>query len=186
MNSLITASLAANDARMLAKYPPSLMYPHEVEIVNWVIKYQQKYGRLPTIERVTRQFKTFVALYAEESQPLQDVLDIEIEERRREMAIAMVAEIDEALMGSDEIPIEKIHALAQLMAISSGGILDYAEFDRDEYFRSNEEGLSWGFDIFDHATGRIRRGEFALIAGRLGVGKTTLLKFLRPRTARRR
>jgi replicative DNA helicase len=178
MNKLIVAALERNEATALAKFPQRLMYDYELEMVGWILRYQQKFNSLPTVNRLTRKFANFAPVYPEAGDPMDDIIVEEIDYRRRQIAASLIAVIDEKLQRDEPIPINDIHELATTMSLTQGGIQEYSEFDRDDYFRSNEQGISWGFGLFDLATGGIRDGEYALLAGRLGVGKTTLLKFM--------
>ena len=181
MNEIITRSLEGNDTTWLAQFPPELMSDDEQEVVNFVLTYASEYGKAPSVRRVMEKFDLFLPYKFEtsswepEEPPIGDVFDQSIQRKLLTETSRMLREVDEVMRRDKEVPldilaeIEKVHAL-------SLGVLRYSSFDRSLYFRRRAMNLP--FKVINRHIGGISNGDFMLIIGRLGSGKSTIAQFI--------
>jgi replicative DNA helicase len=79
---------------------------------------------------------------------------------------------------ADDVPLDKL--VEMMMTIGgSTGLTRYSTFDRERYFRSGN--LKIGIPIIDRVTGGVAKGEFMIVAGRLGTGKSTTVQWIMKR-----
>lgn len=173
MNNVITACLLEENITPLINYPKVLMIPVEQEMVGWILNYYGSYARAPTLSRFMDEYDTFIPI--DEKLPAMDVYNQEIKLRLRltvrSTLLDAVAEIDETGIP----PVDKIRDVQQVISLAAG-VYRYSDFDRSLYVRKSTVDLP--FRIIDLATGGMANGEVLLLAGRLGVGKSTLLRWI--------
>jgi replicative DNA helicase len=176
MNQLITAAIAVSNIEPLVSFPRPLLNDFEVEVVDWVLSFYKKHGAIPTLPRLQTEYPHFMPI-EEAGAPITDIYEQTLKRKRKEFAIGRVAEIELELKESDDLPLGAMDKMMRVLSASSSDVDRYSTFDRDRYFRTGS-GLQTGFRLIDRATGNLHNGEFALIAGRLGSGKTTTTQWI--------
>lgn len=169
MNSLISQSLNEGDVHLLFGFPKQLMSKFETRVVEWIVSYTTRYGKPPTIERVSEQFDTFVSVTT--SDPIGDIYDRTLTRKRNIYVREYLTRVQEKLKaGEDPLPyIEEVHTAIRG---GRGDVLRYSTFDRSAYLR---RATSFPYEIqeIDKHTGGIAQGDLIYLIGRLGTGKTT-------------
>lgn len=170
MNVLICQSLVEEDLHLLFSFPKSLISKTETTIIDWIMDYTTRYGKPPTVERLTEEFDTFAPVTT--TDPLGDIYDRTLTRKRNIFTRTYLTEVQEDLKkGADPLPyIEK------LMNDISGGRSDvtlYSTFDRTSYLRK-PSSIPFGIDQLDQRTGGVAKGDLIYTVGRLGTGKTTM------------
>lgn len=169
MNALITQSLKEENITLLLGFPDVLLSKSERKWVTWIKEYTMKYAKPPTVERLEKEFETFISLRSPD--PLGDIYDQELVEKRNHYTREYLMGIqDELKKGADPVPlIEKLHS-----DIRQGGsdVTLYTKYDRSLYLRKPS---SYPYDIpqIDKYTGGVGKGDLIYLIGRLGIGKTS-------------
>jgi len=178
MNLLISICLEREDITPLFEIPRELLSPAEVELVSFILEYFNKYSKVPTNDRVEKEFPYFMTTTVKDASKivLADLVD---QVKRAKLAHKWEYTLQNLAAGvredGKELPIGELSRLLKLTAMTTG-IESFSSFDRGEYFR--KPGLQTGLKMIDVATGGISGGEVMIIAGRLGNKKTTLSLFI--------
>lgn len=173
MNSLITSCLVENNPNPLIEFPRPLMAEIEEEMINWALGYLNKHKELPGLDRFGVQFPMFIPV--KEDLPITDVAEQEVSRRTLMKVGGILSEAMSTMTSEKRIPQELISQVMEITALSSG-VYRYSDFDRSLYIRSAE--MTIPFKLINKATGGMAGGEVMVIAGRLGTGKSTLLRWL--------
>lgn len=176
MNELITACLDVRDITPLVDFPSLLLSKPEHEICDWVFDYVRKFEEPPSVARLQAQFPFFLPIRDDTRLPLRDILEITLKQKRIEYTRLMLNDIDTEMTERGDIPEEKVSELVQMLGQTDGSLSKYSTFDRALYFRKSR--LKIGLPIIDRAIGGLANGDYMLIAGRLGVGKSTIAQWL--------
>lgn len=172
MNRLITASLLKSDLAKLVEFPKEIMDSSEAKIVKFVLEYSSKYGEVPTVDRVAEEFDYFIPFaFPATVLPLGDIYDLTVKAKLNDYVVAQLNEAKDLIYENGEVDTDPIQRIMRAVGLTSG-LSKYSTFDRETYFRLDR--TSWGLKTIDKVTGGIANGDYGLIVGRLGTGKTTL------------
>lgn len=169
MNMLLTASLNEGDVHLLFNMPRELMSKMEVEMVEWVVTYTNKFGKPPTLPRFSREFPIFLPVTSKD--PLGDVYEQTLTRKRNLYTREYLMSVQEDLKkGKDPLPyIEQLH---QVIRSGASDVVRYSAYDRSAYYRK-PASIPYGISLLDKYTGGISKGDLIYLIGRLGTGKTT-------------
>jgi len=176
LNELVTACLDEKNVEPLLEFPVSLMNDFEHEIVTWIFKYIKEYEAVPSVSRLTSEFKYFTAIRGDDHAPLKDLAQQTERRKRKEFVVTQIGEIESEIRESDDIPLEKMNKMMSVVGAYGSGLSRYSTFDRERYFRKGS--LKIGIPMVDRVTGGIANGDFMILAGRLGTGKSTLTQWI--------
>lgn len=171
MNSVFVAALRDNDMTVLADLPRGLLTGDELPVFDWILSYRDRYGTLPTNARADKQFPFFHSSYFTSSDPARDELDQFIEERQKEKLATRLVELSEGVRAGEVAGPDAVVELSTYTQSPEASLVDMAEFDVN-WFMDEGEALPFGVSVFDSITGGIHPGEYAVLAGRPGVGKS--------------
>ena len=177
MNELITMSLKLADVTKLIDFPKELLSVNETSVVDWLLEYNIAYSSSPKLKRLVAEFPHFVPVKISDDDelPLDDIYDQTLKRKLRDYSSRTLDNALIEMSTGEELPVDMLRNL--LVTINSAsGLTHYSKFDRDLYFRP--KGMPLGLKLIDNATGGIAKGDFALLAGRLGVGKSTLAQWI--------
>lgn len=169
MNKLITKSLEDAEVHLLLGFPKSLMNPKEQKVVEWIEGYIARYGSPPSIERLSDEFGSFVAVRT--SDPLGDVYDQTLVRKRNRFAREYLVGIQEELKGGAD-PLPYLDELLKTVREGGSDVTRYTTYDRSAYLRK-PTSYPYGIPQIDQHTGGISAGDLIYLIGRLGTGKTT-------------
>lgn len=179
IDSLISASIKTNDASFLQKFPDMLLTAQDIAAKEWILKYYNKHGVMPTIDR----FKsTPHSIYYTEhltNSPLTDLFSLALENKREGYLFSKWREIESDIeVGS--IPTQKIIELGNTLGtFSESTAIKLSNLDRDAiYSNDNKQGILFGFPKIDGDYGGIMPGDCALFTGRPKQFKTLSTNFV--------
>lgn len=181
MNEVITRVINENCPHMLAEIPPELLNEDELEVVKFVMEYASRHGRPPSIKRVMEEHETFIPFkfmasrWEEEEAPLSDVIEQTIKRKLNEASTRLLRQAQRELDEDGETPIETLHEIERLHVMSLG-VNRFSRFDRESYFRRSVMELP--FKVINKHIGGISDGDFTLLVGRLGTGKSTIAQYI--------
>jgi len=175
VNELITAAIREEDVQVLNDFPQELMNDWEKDICLWIADYMRKYSKMPTLTRLQKEFVDFLPLKSVD--PLLDIFDREVLEKKRLLATNMVATLSEALREPRFDPAGAIADVHRTLSVSQTGLIKYSTFDREEYFKPRTP-LMFHFPLIDKVTGGLLNGDLGYIVGRLGTGKSTTAQWV--------
>jgi len=185
ISPLVSASIKNNDATRLEKLPKNLLGESDLEVVEFLLDYQDKHGQLPTVERFQQTKHGFYYQEILLTTPLDDLLEESIRSAKFnaiEMTFNTIREDHNAQRDIDVLPFlnlaNKISAASPITSRSVG------EFTMDELIPEMGDYIPFGLETFDKSSGGIGKGETALMFAPTGIGKTTYLCFLAVRAAR--
>lgn len=170
MNELITAALKHKTIVPLLEFPRKLLLENETKVIDWIVEYDAKYGETPSLDLLEKTFDMFVALPSRGA-PLQAIYDSILNDRILSFVNLKMTEAIEILEIERKVPLDILGEIQAITALSQQ-IYKFSTFDRKGY--ASKAGIKTGLKLIDAATGGIRGGDYALIVGRLGTGKTTL------------
>lgn len=173
MNSLITACLRKNNPTPLIEFPRQLMDGIEIKMIDFSLGYLSKHGELPAVDRFAIEFPMFVPVV--EELPATDIAEQGVKRRTLMRVGSMLSDALTTMSETKEIPREIISKIQEVISVASG-VHKYSDFDRSLYIRKAE--FSIPFKLINRATGGMGGGEVLVIAGRLGTGKSTILRWL--------
>lgn len=169
MNALVTKALEIADVSLLFNFPRELVSEKENKVLDWIQGYTAKYGVPPTVERMTKEFDTFLRVRS--TDPIGDIYDTTLQKKRNLYARKFLVEIQEELKGGAD-PLPFIAELHQKIRAGSGDVTRYTRYDRTAYYR-RPTSIPYGISQVDKYTGGIAQGDLIYLIGRLGTGKTT-------------
>ncbi len=179
MIELISICLEIGDIMPMTEIMDELLTEQEAELKNWVIEYYSKYGKVPLVSQVQKEFPHFIPISWDKEEIGKISVEAIVDDLKHGRLVqTWEAALQEAIIyvrENKKIPSEIINRIQHLTA-TSDGISAFSGFDRGRYFR--KPGLGIGIRMIDRATGGISAGELMTIAGRLGTGKTTFSLFI--------
>lgn len=181
MNEIITRSLEEKESKWLAQFPPELMSETEAELVNHILDFTREYGVTPSVKAVMDKYEWFFPFkwspssWEEEPPPIKVVFDQTVERRVVEIAEQRMAEASAKIKREGKVPLEIFAEIERLHTLSLG-VSRYSTFDRDLYFR--RAAMNLPFKVIDTNMGGISKGDYMLIIGRLGTGKSTIAQWI--------
>lgn len=181
MNEILTRSIEENDIHFLAQFPVELMNDEEAEMVNFILEYNRRHGEVPSVKRVSDSFEFFIpytffaTAWEDKPAPLSDVYEQTIKRKLLDITDRMMREADIRMRADGEVPLE-IFAEIEKIHTMSLGVNRYSTFDRESYFRRT--ALVVPFRLINSHIGGLADGDFMLIVGRLGTGKSTIAQYI--------
>lgn len=177
MNELVTSALAAGDVTSLIEFPSFLMNEFEQQVITFIAKYVKTYGSIPSVERVRKEFPHFIPLQSDPPLPLLDLVDLTLKRKRVEFASSKLGDVLMEMRDEGDVPMSKITDIIASLNATNGELARYSSFSRELYFRTGRN-LKLGFPIIDRLIGGFFNGDYFLVAGRLGAGKSTVLQVI--------
>lgn len=179
LDSLITESLVQGDSSWLASFPRDLLDKDEKKAIDYILKYKSHHGTLPSPKRMQQTpFKGYVSKASLMNAPLPDVFEQALAWKRRLVFASALREWELEVDDGAEIPYGKIQKFLKMInATGIKGVESLSTMDRTGMYAPLVAGssLTFGFSSIDGVTGGIQAGEFAVLAARIGSGKTTIL-----------
>jgi len=175
MNELITACLQEETIEHLVDFPRELLNSFESGVITWIIGYTRHFSKSPHVKRVTRKFPHFVPIGGISGIPIEDILEETLERKTNEFVLRKIANVEEKIRSGEAIPLDILHEILRVVSLTSG-VAKFSTYDRTLYFRT--KGLDYGFKLIDKVTGGAAPGDFDLIVGRLGAGKSTIAQWI--------
>ena len=181
MNEIITRSLEENRPKYLAQFPTELLNENEQEIFDYILNFSREYGKTPSVKRVMEKYEYFIPFkfapssWELEEPPIKDVFDQALDRRLLDLTERKLREADTIVKRDSKVPLE-IFAEIEKIHTMSLGVSRYSKFDRDLYFRRSTMNLP--FKVINTNIGGISKGDYMLIIGRLGTGKSTVAQWI--------
>jgi archaellum biogenesis ATPase FlaH len=181
MYELVTRAVEEDRASVLAEVPVELMRPEEKDVVAFVLQYVGEFGKPPSLRRLMEKFESFIpfkfmaSTWEEEPAPIEDVAQLTIKRKLVDISRVKLNEALRIIEAEGACPldvlseVERIHTMAE-------GVHAYSTFDRDAYFR--RDTLALPFTLINNHIGGIAGGDFMLLVGRLGTGKSTIAQHI--------
>lgn len=170
MFELITRSLEEQDLSHLITVPKGLLDDDEKEMLDWILRYKGKYREVPDIATFKSEFPAFVTRRSK--RPLEFVRDRFVEKKQKSVFLTGFREVEAKILNGEKVNVPEAVRSLQMGVTDVGKVFEkYSEFDREKYFRTGK--TTTGFSVVDKAIGGICNGDFVLIVGRLGTGKST-------------
>ena len=175
-NSILVRALTnPKEFKFINKIPDVLFNEVETNYIKAVNDFVSDYGRRPTVEIITENYKAFRLDYLDEGVPLEYAVDVFLSERRNKYIKDQIGKAQTD--GKDIYEPGFLEDITKKSAPKRVDILDYNEFDRSEHF--NVVGkIDFGIKWFDDTFGGLWNTDYNIIFGSLGNGKTTLLLYL--------
>ena len=181
MNELVTRSLEEKETRYLAQFPAELLDEGELEIITSILSFYREYGATPSVKMVMEEHEHFLPFrfsassWEAEPPPIKVVYDQTVERRIIEIATRRLHDAESIIERESRVPLEILAEIERIHTLSLG-VSRYSTFDRDLYFRRSTMNLP--FKIIDTNMGGISKGDYMLIIGRLGTGKSTIAQYI--------
>lgn len=176
---LFTNSIEAADTKYLKKLNRKVLLDSEKAAVEWVLDYEKKYGKVPTMKRIKDDgtHAPYISRVLSGS-PLADLFD-------RANARLVQRFVDNAMIELGEIAHETGHfPVAELKkvydtanAVGAPESVSILTLDRSTMYSGEDlvDGVDTGIEFIDEMTGGVLAGEVALWVARTGVGKTLII-----------
>lgn len=183
IHDLFTASVQQQNVESLKKVQRVLLDDFEIEAIDWLIDYNDKYGCTPSME-VAERVPVAQPLLMKESiykmEPLQATYESSLKWLTDRYVKRELATLDEHDNGGQGYPINRLLEIAKLAnSISDIEPETFLNIDRDKLYSQDilEDGVFLGLPYIDQVTGGILPGEVALLGARTGIGKSLLVCF---------
>ena len=181
MNQIITRSILENNVSHLAEFPRELMYESEAEIVDFILKFNREYGKAPSRKRVMEKFDSFLpyifesSTWEEDPPPIGDVFQQSLERKLLSISSRKLREAETVMNRDGVVPLELLSEIEKIHTMSLG-VTRYSAFDRELYFR--RRALDIPFKLINRHIGGLSNGDYMLVIGRLGTGKSTIAQYV--------
>lgn len=181
MNDLVTRSIEEGNVSFLAEFPDELLDEDEKEVIGFVLKYTRRFEKVPSIKKLMKKFDWFVPFIFEpsewepEPQPLGDLFEEVVKEKLLKVSTKLLRDVRTVMREEGIVPLDILSEIDKIH-IMSLGVSRYSSFDRDLYFR--RKAMNIPFKIINNHIGGLCNGDFLLLIGRLGTGKSTFAQFI--------
>ena len=181
MIELLTRSIEEKEIGYLGEMPKELMTEREIETVDFILSYTRKHGTTPSLFVVMEEFETFIpfkfsaSVFESEPAPLSHVFEQAIKDKLLRATERKLRTVRETMADSGTVPLEELAEIEKLHTLTLG-VARYSTFDRDLYFR--RLAMNIPFKLINSHIGGISNGDFMLIIGRLGTGKSTIAQHI--------
>lgn len=180
-DSVLSTILKNNDIEALKKVKPEFLEPIENDIIEFVEEYYADYSTMPTHDRLTKKNIDW-QLYLT-NKPLPDPIDDQISELHQSRWRLMFKEATQEVESEYSISgvyntdiLKNILALEPVKTSSNKKFYSLDEVDRqDMYLNSPPDAYPFGLEYIDRNTGGSIPGDYILLAGHTGVGKSTFV-----------
>lgn len=172
-NRLVTASLEESTLSLVLQFPKVFLSTQEKQWLDWLRYYAIHYGQPPKLDRMQRQFPSFVPTESED--PLLDLYDQVVRAKRKTYVLSYLMENQDRLREEDD-PTEIIQSLSKVLQAPSGEVELYSEFDRATYL-SSPIAFPYYIPQLDHVTGGVAQTDLVYFSGVAATNKTTYLKW---------
>ena len=181
MNELFTKTLKEKDTSFLGDFPDELMNEPEAEIAGFILEYTRKHGTVPSKKRLMDDFETFLPFkfesttWEKEEPPISDIFEQTIQRKLIDLTSSKMREANRIILHDGKVPLEIFQEIQKIHTMSLG-VIKYSKFDRELYFRRSV--LNIPFRLINNHVGGLSNGDFLLIVGRLGTGKSTVAQHI--------
>lgn len=181
MNELVTRSIQDGNLTYMAQFPHELLAGPEQELFEWVLDFNQHHGAPPSVKATEEQFSFYYPWeftptpHEPKPQPLSATYEQLVQQKLAEISTYKLRQAEEQLRISGEVPLDTLEEIAQLHTLAQG-VVRYSLFDRSLYFRRST--LHLPFSLLEKHTGGLANGDFMLLVGRLGTGKSTVAQYM--------
>jgi replicative DNA helicase len=181
MNDLLTMAVEQKDVSVLADFPPELMEEDDRKVVQYILKFNRKNGTTPSLKTLIETFPTFIPFvwasskWETEEPPIGQVLEQNIERRLLEMSSQILRDCKAVMNDEGTVPLEMLSEIDALHTLSKG-VSRYSSFDRGSYFR--RKSMDIPFAVINSHIGGLANGDYMLLVGRLGTGKSTIVQYV--------
>lgn len=169
------------DVSVLADFPPELMEEDDRKVVQYILKFNRKNGTTPSLKTLIETFPTFIPFvwasskWETEEPPIGQVLEQNIERRLLEMSSQILRDCKAVMNDEGTVPLEMLSEIDALHTLSKG-VSRYSSFDRGSYFR--RKSMDIPFAVINSHIGGLANGDYMLLVGRLGTGKSTIVQYV--------
>jgi replicative DNA helicase len=169
------------DVSVLADFPPELMEEDDQKVVQYILKFNRKNGTTPSLKTLIETFPTFIPFvwspskWETEEPPIGQVLEQNIERRLLEMSSQILRDCKAVMNDEGTVPLEMLSEIDALHTLSKG-VSRYSSFDRGSYFR--RKSMDIPFAVINSHIGGLANGDYMLLVGRLGTGKSTIVQYV--------
>lgn len=177
---IATRSIEEGDVAYLAQIPGELMTEAEGELVDYVIRYTRKHGKPPSLKKLGKEFDWFYpwsftpTKYNPDPPLLSESYDEFVTRKLLTKSDGLLAEIRQSIRDDGKVDLAKLNQIEKLHALTEG-VDSYTSFNRSKYFRGNKVDIP--FTTLNRMIGGISEGDYCLVIGRLGTGKSTISQF---------
>lgn len=181
MNEIITRAIEDLNVEILAQLPNEILTDEEKDLIVGVQEYQRKHGSPASLKWVLKNHDWFIPFKFTPTPteptpaPITAVLEDEIQRRLLVLTETKLREIQNEMNLTGKVPLGKIKEIETLNVLTTGAN-KFSTFDRKKYFRRGVVHLP--FKVIDSAMGGLANGDFLLLIGRLGTGKSTLAQHI--------
>jgi replicative DNA helicase len=181
VNELFAKSLKEKNTSFIGDFPDELMNESEAEIAEFILEYTRKHRAVPSKKRLMAEFETFLpfkfesTLWEEEEPPLSDIFEQTIQRKLIDLTSSKMREANRVILHDGRVPLEIFNEIQKIHTMSLG-VVKYSKFDRELYFRRSV--LNIPFKLINSHLGGLSNGDFLLIVGRLGTGKSTVAQHI--------
>lgn len=175
MIDLITASIVEQNDAYLIQFPQELLDDTEKDLVDFTFKFYARYGTLPDLADLSKKFSWFVPfVWSTTRPPLLKIYDEAIERKLMIYTRRLMSEISSEMTDSGTVNLPKFAEIQRIHCLSEG-MDTYTTFDRETYFRRSR--FNFPFSVLNSAMGGMADGDYMLVIGRLGTGKSMLTQY---------
>lgn len=177
---MVTRCLEEGEVRWLGDIPAELLSTEEKELVSFILNYTRKNNATPSVKRVMEEFSWFIpfkfvpSAWEPSPPPLGDVHEQTIHRMLLNTSERILYDAMTTITRDGEVPLEMLREIDRLHTMSKG-VYTFSTFDRDLYFRKKE--LDIPFKLINDQIGGMSKGDFLLLVGRLGTGKSTIAQW---------
>jgi hypothetical protein len=181
MNELITRTIEADDTTWLTQVPPELLDEDESAMILDIMNYERKWERTPNLKWMMDHHEAFVpfrftaSAFAPEPEPIGAVYERTVNEMLASQSERLLYEVEKDLLATGTCDVQKLGEIQKLHVLVDGAHR-YSIFDRSLYFRRGKTDIP--FKIINKKIGGLADGDFMLLVGRLGTGKSTIAQWI--------
>lgn len=174
---LIAHSIRENTSKWLKMLPIEMMDTLTKAAVSWCIRYEEKFGKMPSKTRYTGSAHGIIYSDLLVDTPIADIYEQAIDMLKKEHSLRTLREWKLMVEDGYQLTFEDLTKLGKALSTSANGHSQVISLEDWDWSKRDMDSFKLHFCLpsLDALTGGFRSGAYGILVGRPGVAKTQVL-----------